>query len=96
MPDATTARVSASRCQAQPKAARPGYREDMLCASTACTVVTFRGCAVPVCRIHETKYARWGAAAEEMAASQWGWTTRCMAGDDECGPEPGRVASLQS
>ena len=96
MPDATTARASAARCQARPKAARPGYREDMLCASTACTAVTFRGYAVPVCRIHETKYARWGAAAEELAASQWGWTTPLVAADDANGAEAGRVTSLQA
>jgi hypothetical protein len=45
----------------------------MLCASTACTVVAFHGGSVPVCRIHEAKYERWGARAEEHAEAEWGW-----------------------
>jgi hypothetical protein len=61
------------RCQARPRAARPGYREDMLCASTACTSVAFHERQVPVCRIHEAKYARWGGEAETHAAAEWGW-----------------------
>jgi hypothetical protein len=73
MPDAPTAPPSASRCQARPRAARPGYREDMLCASTACTVVVFHGREVAVCRIHEAKYQRWGPRAEEQAEAEWAW-----------------------
>jgi hypothetical protein len=61
------------RCQARPRAARPDYREDMLCASTANAVVLFCGLTVAVCRIHEAMYTRWGAAAEQHAASAWGW-----------------------
>jgi hypothetical protein len=71
--DADPGNVSRERCQARPKAARPDYREDMLCASCACTVVSFRGAAIPVCRIHEKKYARWGATAEEQAMLLWDW-----------------------
>jgi hypothetical protein len=73
MSDATTGHPSVSRCQARPRAARPGYREDMLCASAACTVVVFHGGNVPVCRIHEAKYDRWGERAEQHAAAEWGW-----------------------
>jgi hypothetical protein len=61
------------RCQARPRAARPDYREDMLCASAASAVVLFCGLSVAVCRIHETMYQRWGAAAEERAGTVWGW-----------------------
>jgi hypothetical protein len=74
MPDTHGVRAPVSRCQARPRAARPGYREDMLCASTANTVVLFHGIDVPVCRIHDAKYARWGAEAEAQAVLQWGWT----------------------
>jgi hypothetical protein len=45
----------------------------MLCASSACTTLEYRGRAMPVCRIHEAKYQRWGAEAEQNAESQWGW-----------------------
>jgi len=61
------------RCQARPKAARPGYRTDMLCASEANTFVVFRGVEVPVCRMHESMYARWGEQAEANARLLWGW-----------------------
>jgi hypothetical protein len=71
--DAGPSNVSRERCQARPKAARPDYRADMLCASCACTVVSFRGAEIPVCRIHEKKYARWGATAEEQAMLLWDW-----------------------
>jgi hypothetical protein len=73
MPDADAVRSSA-RCQARPRAARPAYREDMLCASSASTVVSFHGIEMPVCGIHDAKYARWGAEAEAQAALQWVWT----------------------
>ena len=62
-----------TRCQARPAAARPGYREDMLCASTAKTTVTYRGVQVPVCRIHSATYAAWGEDADEHAEQRWAW-----------------------
>jgi hypothetical protein len=74
MPDADADRSAPTRCQARPRAARPAYREDMLCASLASTVVRFHGVEVPVCRIHDAKYARWGADAEAQAELQWAWT----------------------
>ena len=74
MPDADAVRISLSRCQARPRAARPAYREDMLCASSASTVVRFHGVEMPVCRIHDAKYARWGGDAEAQAVLQWAWT----------------------
>ena len=74
MPDADADRVPLARCQARPRAARPAYREDMLCASSASTVVRFHGVEVPVCRIHDAKYARWGADAEAQAELLWEWT----------------------
>jgi hypothetical protein len=61
------------RCQARPKAARPGYRTDMLCASEANTAVVFGGVEVPVCRMHESMYQRWGDEAEANAELLWGW-----------------------
>lgn len=64
---------SALRCQARPRAARAGYRDDMLCASLANTLVTFRGFSVPVCRIHERMFARWAEDAERNAELLWGW-----------------------
>ena len=63
----------AGRCQARPRAARPEYREDMLCASTAREEVAFHGLSVAVCRIHSSMYARWGDAAERQAMTIWGW-----------------------
>jgi hypothetical protein len=63
------------RCQARPAAARRGFREDMLCASYANTVVRFRGVEMPVCRIHETAFERWGSDAEGNAEALWAWTT---------------------
>ena len=45
----------------------------MLCASSASTVVCFHGSEVPVCRIHDAKFARWGDDAEVEAVLQWGW-----------------------
>jgi hypothetical protein len=81
MPDADADRITLSRCQARPRAARPGYREDMLCASLASTVVRFYGVEVPVCRIHDAKYARWGAEAEAQAELQWAWTPPEAQGD---------------
>jgi hypothetical protein len=92
MPEATAARASSSRCQARPRAARPGYREDMLCASSACTTIEYRGVAMPVCRIHEAKYQRWGAQAEENAESQWGWAPAATHQEPTAG-EPRTLAS---
>ena len=45
----------------------------MLCASAASTAVLFHGIEMPVCLIHDAKYARWGDEAETEAALQWGW-----------------------
>ena len=64
---------AAFRCQAQPSAARPGYREDMRCASAANCVIRFEALDVPVCRIHEATFARWGASAADNARVRWGW-----------------------
>jgi hypothetical protein len=61
------------RCQARPAAARRGFREDVLCASLANTVVEFQGQVVAVCRMHEATYKRWGAHAEKNAAELWEW-----------------------
>ena len=91
MPDATPAPASDLRCQARPRAARPGYREDMLCASTACTTVAFFGSEIPVCRIHEAKYARWGDDAEEQAVLHWDWVPPANARDDAAIPASMRL-----
>jgi hypothetical protein len=64
---------TASRCQARPLAARPGYREDMLCASEANSVVRYADVDVPVCKMHEATYARWGVSAWANASERWGW-----------------------
>jgi hypothetical protein len=64
------------RCQARPAAARPGYREDMLCASRANTHVRHRGEDVPVCRMHAATYARWGEDAVRNADESWDWSVR--------------------
>jgi hypothetical protein len=61
------------RCQARPVAARRGFREDVLCASYANTLVVFRGSNVPVCRIHEATYVRWADEADDNATIQWAW-----------------------
>jgi hypothetical protein len=61
------------RCQARPVAARRGFREDVLCASYANTLVAFRGANVPVCRIHEATYVRWDGQADVNASLQWAW-----------------------
>jgi hypothetical protein len=53
-----TADVLRERCQARPAAARRGFREDVLCASMANTVVRFRGRDVPVCEIHARTFNR--------------------------------------
>jgi hypothetical protein len=66
--------ASGARCQARPAAARHGWREDVLCASNANTSVSFRGVHVPVCRMHEAAFARWGSEAEAKAASLWAWS----------------------
>ena len=63
----------AERCQARPKAARAGYREDMLCGSTARSSVDYHGTRVAVCRMHVATYARWAEEAEANAESQWAW-----------------------
>jgi hypothetical protein len=88
MPDAHGVRTPVPRCQAQPRAARPGYREDMLCASSANTVVLFHGVEMPVCRIHDAKYARWGTDAEAQAVLQWGWTAPDALGGAATSDEP--------
>jgi hypothetical protein len=62
-----------ARCLAIPGAARHGWREDALCASLAKTEVDFHGRKMPVCRMHEATYRRWGADAEEQAAQLWEW-----------------------
>jgi hypothetical protein len=61
------------RCQARPAAARRGFREDVLCASNANTVVEFRDQMVAVCRMHEATYRRWGEDAEANAKLLWEW-----------------------
>jgi hypothetical protein len=63
------------RCQARPAAARPGYREDMLCASMAATNVDYRGTKVPACRMHLATYARWASDAEANAELKWSWSS---------------------
>jgi hypothetical protein len=70
--DSATA-PQAVACQARPKAARVGYRADMLCASIANTTVRYRGVNVPVCRMHERMYARWADDAEQNAEAFWLW-----------------------
>ena len=87
MPDADAVRIPA-RCQARPRAARPAYREDMLCASAASTAVLFHGIEMPVCLIHDAKYARWGDEAETGAALQWGWEPPAAIGADGVSTEP--------
>ncbi len=67
-----------TRCQARPRAARADNREDMLCASTACTDVLFFGVSMPVCRVHESVYARWCETAEVRAIVAWGWFPAVM------------------
>ena len=89
MPDADADRIARSRCQARPRAARPAYREDMLCASLANMVVCFHGVEMPVCRIHDAKYARWGADAEAQSELHWAWTRPAAQAD-----EPGSVPQL--
>ncbi|HEY1478744.1 MAG TPA: hypothetical protein VGF46_01870 [Gaiellales bacterium] len=68
-----TPQMTGERCQARPAAARPGYREDMLCASLANTHVTYREANVPVCRMHAATYARWAGDAEANAEARWDW-----------------------
>jgi hypothetical protein len=63
----------AERCQARPAAARRGFREDVLCASNANTVVEFHGQLIGVCRMHEATYKRWGKDAEANAVEIWEW-----------------------
>jgi hypothetical protein len=65
--------TSGPRCQARPSAARPSYREDLLCATSTSSSVEFAGTTVPVCRIHLAVYDRWGGAAEALATVRWGW-----------------------
>jgi hypothetical protein len=62
-------------CRAIPAAARRGWRVDALCASIANTDVSFRGTQVPVCRMHQATYVRWGDDAERNAVELWGWDT---------------------
>jgi hypothetical protein len=61
------------RCQARPRAARRWSREDPLCASIANSHVDYLARLVPVCRIHQAAYARWGVEAERLALELWGW-----------------------
>ncbi len=63
-----------TRCQARPAAARHGWREDVLCASLANTFVCFHGVRMPVCRMHEAAFGRWGGEAEAKAATLWAWS----------------------
>jgi hypothetical protein len=35
--------------------------------------VSFHGRDVPVCRMHEASYARWGDDAELNAVARWDW-----------------------
>jgi hypothetical protein len=62
-----------ARCQAQPVVTRRGWREDLLCASSANAIVLFHGTEVAVCRIHQKAYAKWGVDAEGNARLHWGW-----------------------
>ena len=71
----TDVESSAPRCQARPRAARVGYREDMLCGTATSMSVVFAGECVPVCRIHLAVYLRWGAIGEAEAAGHWGWVS---------------------
>jgi hypothetical protein len=73
MASANAVPSAAFRCQAQPSAARPGYREDMRCASMANCVIRFEALDIPVCRIHEATFARWGTAGAANARARWGW-----------------------
>jgi hypothetical protein len=63
----------AARCQARPLVVLRGFRTDLLCASLTSGAVAFLGGEVPVCRIHEKMYLRWGAGAEASAREAWGW-----------------------
>jgi hypothetical protein len=74
MSNTPTPPPEARPCRAIPSAARRGWREDLLCASLAKTEVEFAGRRVPVCRMHEATYVRWGAEAEQHAVDLWGWT----------------------
>jgi hypothetical protein len=75
MPEGEIFNGERARCQARPAAARRGFREDVLCASFANTAVRFRGVEMPVCRIHEAAFARWGSGADANAETLWAWTT---------------------
>jgi hypothetical protein len=69
----STRMVDPVRCQARPAAARPSYRLDMLCASNANGAVRFGAARIPVCRMHEATFARWGRDADANARERWGW-----------------------
>jgi hypothetical protein len=69
----STRMVDPVRCQARPTAARPAFRADMLCASNANAAVRFGAVLIPVCRMHEATYARWGRDAEAFARERWRW-----------------------
>jgi hypothetical protein len=45
-------------CRAIPAVALHGWREDVRCASTACTSIVWQGDRIPVCEIHEAKWQR--------------------------------------
>jgi hypothetical protein len=70
---APQAKPPPAQCLAIPGAARHGWREDALCASLAKTEVDFHGRTMPVCRMHEATYLRWGETAEQNAAELWDW-----------------------
>lgn len=71
--DPAPAGAEREQCQARPAAARRGFREDALCASRANTTVEFHGRSVPVCRMHEATYERWGSEAGTRAGELWEW-----------------------
>jgi hypothetical protein len=68
-----TAHAPRMGCQARPIITRRGWRDDVLCASSANTTVAFHGGELPVCRIHKKAYGRWGDDAEGNAELLWGW-----------------------
>jgi hypothetical protein len=45
----------------------------MLCASNANAAVRFGAVLIPVCRMHEATFARWGRDADANAHARWGW-----------------------
>ncbi len=45
----------------------------MLCASNANAAVCFGAGLIPVCRMHDARYACWARDAETNARERWGW-----------------------